>query len=354
MNRFRLFTVAILLGLIGAGLALAADDVPAVPNLVDGKVDTSIYASEGPYVIGVSNVSVVNSWRVQMIAELQDAAEQNPEVARLIVTDAGGNAAKQISDIEDLLAQGIDALLVAPASGTAINPAIEKAYQSGIPVIVFNSDVTTEQVVAKVLAPYNEWARQTGEWLVDAMGGSGDVIALRGVAGLAAEADEWAGIEDAFSGAPDVRVVGSEYADWAYDQAKTAMLNLVANRPEVDGVASIGDGMTWAAAEVLEQRGYDVSSIPMIGIGGSNGFLKYWQEHDLNAFVIADTTSIGVTALDVALQVLHGQAVDPIVAPPTITIDNANLAEYVEPDLTDNAWVGSSLSAEELAALLGD
>lgn len=353
MKALRLVAFLSLLLTLAPFAALAASSVPPTPKLVDGKVDTSIYKKAPPYVIGVSNVSVVNSFRVQMIGELKQAAASNPDVSKLIVTDAGGSATKQISDIEDLLAQGVDALLVAPASGTAINPAIEEAYKAGIPVIVFNSDVTTKQVVAKVLSPYHDWAQQTAEWLAKAMGGNGNVIALRGIAGLAAEANEWSGVQQAFKDYPGVKVIGSEYADWAYDKAKTAMLNLVANHPKVDGVASIGDGMTWAAAEVLKNRGYDVTNIPMIGIGGSNGFLKYWQRNHLDAYVIADPTTIGANALDVALKALSGEPVQPLVSPPTIVINNDNLDKYVKPSLPDSAWVGTNLSTEQLKSILG-
>src|SRR5690606_17317326 len=125
----------------------------------------------------------------------------------------------------------------------------------------------------------------------------------------------WAGVEEALADYPNINIICTEYADWAYDKAKTAVANCLANQPEVDGVLSIGDAMTWAAAEVLAEQGYDVTSIPMIGIGGSNGFLKYWNEAGLDAYVIADPTDIGVTALEAGLDLLQGESIDPAVTP---------------------------------------
>lgn len=328
-------------------------NVPEKPVVKDGVVDTSFYKKDGPYVVGVSNVSVANAFRVQMIAEIQAAAKKNPLVKDIIVTDAGGDANKQIADIEDLIAQNVDALIVAPASATAVTPAVEKAYDAGIPVIIFNSDIQSEKVVSRVLPPYNTWANQTAKWIAEALGGKGSVIALRGIAGLAAEADEWAGVEVVLAEHPDIKVIAAEHADWAYDKAKTAMANMVANNPQVDGVLSIGDDMTWAAAEVLKARGYDVTQIPMIGIGGSNGFLKYWKANGLNAYVIADPTSISVIALNTALDVLQGKPVKANSVPDTIVIDNSNLDQFVKPDLPDSAWVGTELSNDDLKALLG-
>lgn len=306
-----------------------------------------------PYTVGVSNVSVANSFRVQMIEEIKYAGTQRPDmIEEVIVTDAGGDANKQISDIEDLVTRQVDVLLVAPASDTALTPAVDAAVDAGIPVVVFNSDMKSEKVVARALPPYREWARLTADWLGNAMNGKGNVIALRGIAGLAAEADEWAGVEEALKAYPDINLVCTEYADWAFDKAKTAVANCLANQPQVDGVLSIGDAMTWAAAESLKDKGYDVTKIPMIGIGGSNGFLKYWQANDLNAYVIADPTDIGVTALDAALDTLQGKSVEANLTPTQYDIKNDNLEQFVKPALPDSGWVGTRLPDDVLTELL--
>jgi len=300
-----------------------------------------------PYTVGVSNVSVANSYRVQVIEEIKYAASKKTDLIKsLVITDAGGDANKQIADIEDLVTQKVDILLVAPASYTALSPAVEEAVNAGIPVVVFNTDLESDKVISR------EWAKLTTEWLVKTMNGKGDIIALRGIAGLAAEADEWAGAEEALKGYPDIKIICTEYADWAYDKAKTAVANCIANRPQIDGILSLGDAMTWAAAEVLLDQGYDVTKIPMIGIGGSNGFLKFWQTNGLNAYVIADPTDIGVTALNVALDYLQGKTVSAQVSPSLYAIDNSNLTQFVKPSLPDSAWVGTQLTEEELIKLL--
>jgi ribose transport system substrate-binding protein len=323
---------------------------PAAPTAEPGAGSTT---KQPPFVIGVSNVSVANSFRVQMIEEIKYYAEQHPELIKeVIITDAGGDANKQIADIEDLVTRKVDALLVAPASDTALTPAVEEAIAAGIPVIVFNSDMQSDKVAARALPPYNDWARQTADWLGKTMNGKGDVIALRGIAGLAAEADEWAGVEEALKNYPDINIICTEYADWAYDKAKTAVANCLANHPEVDGVLSIGDAMTWAAAETLKDQNYDVTQIPMIGIGGSNGFLKYWQANNLNAYVIADPTDIGVTALKAAADLLQDKAVEPNLSPSQYDIYSSNLNEFVKSDMPDSAWVGTGLPNDVLKSLL--
>jgi ribose transport system substrate-binding protein len=366
MKRTRILGVTLMLAL-SVAVSACGGETPtstpvAQPTATTAQAATTSAATTGtsagtikqpPYVIGVSNVSVANSFRVQMIEEIKYAGKQRPDMIKdVIVTDAGGDANKQISDIEDLTTRKVDALLVAPASDTALTPAVEQAIAAGIPVVVFNSDLKSDKVVARAFPPYHEWARITTDWLGKAMNGKGSVIALRGIAGLAAEADEWAGVQEALKNYPDIKMVCTEYADWAFDKAKTAVANCLANHPEVDGVLSIGDAMTWAAAESLKDANYDVTKIPMIGIGGSNGFLKYWQTNKLNAYVIADPTDIGVTALDAALDTLQGKSVQAKLTPTEYDITNDTLAKFVKPDLPDSAWVGTRLPDDVLKSLL--
>lgn len=343
----RIFITVVSLFMLAAILLTACAPTAAAPATTEGT------GKKAPFVIGVSNVSVANSFRVQMIEEIKYYGTQNPDLVKeVIVTDAGGDANKQISDIEDLVTRKVDLLLVAPASDTAVTPAVDAAVAAGIPVIVFNSDMKSDKVSARALPPYHNWAKITADWLGKTMNGKGNVIALRGIAGLAAEADEWAGVEEALKAYPDIKIVCTEYADWAYDKAKTAVANCLANKPQVDGVLAIGDAMTWAAAEVLKDQGYDVTKIPMIGIGGSNGFLKYWKANNLNAYVIADPTDIGVTALKAGLDLLQGKKIDAVLAPSQYDITSANLDKFVKPNLPDSGWVGTILPDDVLMKLL--
>ena len=90
-------------------------------------------------VVGFSNASISNSWRVFMKANLEYEVSLHPEITEYYYTDADDKPEKQIADVDDLLVKGIDVLIISPAVQDAVNPAIEKAYDMGIPVIVFDS-----------------------------------------------------------------------------------------------------------------------------------------------------------------------------------------------------------------------
>ena len=119
------------------------DIVNAALKRAKETVDTSKFKKKPPYTIGFSNHSVVNSWRIQMVRELQAEADRHKDVIKdFFITDANGSISKQISDVQDLLAKGMIALVLAPLSPDALVPTVTKAVRQGVPVIVFNSSIT--------------------------------------------------------------------------------------------------------------------------------------------------------------------------------------------------------------------
>jgi ribose transport system substrate-binding protein len=305
-----------------------------------------------PYVIGVSNDSVANPFRVQMINEIKYYASQHPELIKdLIVLNAGEDTNKQISDVQDLISRGVDGIVLSPHSNTAFAAVLKDAKQYDIPVATYNNNITegANLVVAQIAPPFKEWQRKTTEWLVKAMGGKGNVIALRGIAGTPVDAEEWAGAKEVLDKNPGIKVICTEYANWDYGAAKTAVQNCLANHPEVNGLLSVGDAMTWAAGETLASNGYDITKIPMIGIGGGNGTLKWWaQNPKAQIYIIGDRTDVAVFATMDVINALEGKAGETV-AIPTKAITSETLKDFVQPGLPDNVWlVGTQLPVEEL------
>ena len=141
----------------GSDSAVVVDE--AALELFDGmapaddsvEVDTSRYATDkADLTIGYVDMGLVNSWRVQALGSAQQVADELG--VTLVPTDAGGDATKQISDAEDILARGVDALLVSPVAPDTIAPIVERAYESGIPVIVWGSEINTDQYTSKVVS----------------------------------------------------------------------------------------------------------------------------------------------------------------------------------------------------------
>jgi ribose transport system substrate-binding protein len=305
-----------------------------------------------PFVIGVSNDSVANPFRVQMINEIKYYASKHPELIKeLIILNAGEDTNKQISDVQDLISRGVDAIVLSPHSNTAFASVLKDAKDNNIPVATYNNNITegADLVVAQVTPPFKEWNRQTTEWLAKAMGGKGNVIVLRGITGTPVDGYEWDGAKEVLDQNPGIKVICSEYANWDYGAAKTAVQNCLANHPEVNGVLSFGDSMTWAAGEVMASQGYDITKIPMIGVGGGNGPLKWWAANPkVQWYVIGDHTDVAVYGTLDVINALTGKTGEKVEIP-TKVVTSETLKNFVQPDLPDNVWLlGTQLPPEEL------
>ena len=112
-----------------------------------------------PFVIGVSNDSVANPFRVQMINEIKYYASKHPELIKeLVVLNAGEDTNKQISDVQDLISRGVDAIVLSPHSNTAFASVLKDAKDNNIPVATYNNNITegADLLVAQVTPPFKE------------------------------------------------------------------------------------------------------------------------------------------------------------------------------------------------------
>ena len=338
-------------GAPASGGEAAATSAPAEGGaaVAEGMVDTSQYKKDGPYTVGFSNISVGNSWRVQMVRELEYEASLHPEIEELLITDAGDDVNKQIADIEDLLAKGVDALLITPISPEAIVPAVEKALDQNIPVIVFNHALAGNIETAFIGTDEVEFGYVISQWLMDQLGCEGNLIALDGIAGTSISEDRFKGLENAIAECPEpskVTILSREPAGWDYATGKLATERALAAYPEIDGVWSQGVAMTQGAMEAFTAAGRPL--VPMTG-EDNNGFMMLWKELQPEGFkgiAASEPTWVSAEALKLALAALNGEPIEKQAFIPVPTITDETLDEYVRPDLSIDYWTNSKLPPE--------
>ncbi|MGH9118359.1 MAG: ABC transporter substrate-binding protein [Acidimicrobiales bacterium] len=307
-------------------------------------VDTAQFETDTATLsIGFSDISLVNTWRIQLRRTAELVADELGVDLR--VTDAGGDPNKQVADVEDLLAQGIDALVITPVAPEPLAPVIERAYDSGIPVIIFSTEADTDKFTSQVLADDRHFGEVGAQGIVDAMGEEGNVIMLRGIAGVSVEQLRYDGAISVFDQYPGINIVGEEFADWAYDKGKAATETLLAAHPDLDGVWSSGADMTRGAIDAFEEAGRDL--VPMSG-EHNNGFLRTWQELDLASVAPVYPSWQGAEAIKVAVLALRGAPIESsyLIQPDPITDDT--LGDWIEPDLSDDYWVEQYLTDEQI------
>ncbi|HCG63755.1 MAG TPA: hypothetical protein DEZ27_08165 [Sphaerochaeta sp.] len=318
--------------------------------------DMGKYKKEPGYKIGYSFHGGGISFDIESINAFKWVAEEKFGVVidELYVTEAQFDVAKQISDIEDMLVKGIDGLVVSPTSPTAIIPVIDKLHDQGIPVVVVLGEYDGSKFTAYRATDAQAFGRVGAEWLVEKLtekngAPKGDIIAIRGVAGAAADVGRWErGAKPVFDSYPDIKVVGEGQGLWAYDEGRRVAESLLTAHPDVDGIWSCGGQMSLAAAEVIEEKGLDL--IPITG-EDYNGFYKYWVANKDRGFTSISPTYpswIATEGLDTLISVLMGESVvKTLLYPPPMVTDDT-VENYVAPDLPDSIWVATSVPHEIL------
>jgi len=340
--------------------AQPAAPAPADPAPAPAPADPAPAPAPAPepgrdqFVVGFSNGFSGNSWRAMMLASLEQELENYPNVI-LSVVDGQNDIAKQVNDIQSLIAKNVDAIMVIPNSAEAIEPVLREARQRGIIVCVFNLPVNDPEsydiffgtdAVAK--------GRENGEWLVERLGGEGKIIAFGGIAGNSYTAAGLEGLDQALAGS-NVELIAYRDADWSEDVAKMIMADLIGAYPQIDGIWADGGQMAAGALKAMQDAG-----LPLIPVTGDdyNGLLRLYAENkdsepnlDFNA--LSEPTWQVREAFRLVYRKLTGEAVDKdnffVPAP----INSSNYTDFFLPDMPDTLFADNDLRPEVLATILG-
>ena len=302
------------------------------------------------YTIGYDNYFMGNSWSVQLAAEFKAEAERMADRVDVVYVESEGKTEKQISNIEDLITKGVDAIITTPNSPTALIPVLKKARAAGIKVVLLASTIKSQDYDALLTVDDVAIGTAGATWLVEQLGGEGKIIALNGIAGISVSDDRYKGAKAVFDANPGIQILSAVDASWDYAQGKLAVSNLLAANPEIDGVWSQGGAMTLGAIDAFEaaQR----TLVPMTG-EDNNGYLKRWKALEASGFTsigAAKPTWLGSEALKVTVDLLDGKDVPRDTLLPVPTITEANIDDYVKPDLSDSFWASTRLSDEQVKA----
>ena len=305
-------------------------DQPWIQAYQPDYVDTSEYAKEGPYTVCFSNAGVNNPWRVVGWTTMQVEVGLHPDIAEFIHVDAEGSDEKQISDIDDLLANGgCDLMIVSPNTTAALTPAVEKACEQ-MPVIVFDRGVNTDCPVT-FISPIGGYAYGivAAQFIADNVPEGGNVLALRILPGVDVLETRWSGAESVFE-AEGVNVVGVEFTEGSDANTKAIVEDYIQRFGAIDAVWMDAGANAVAATEAFEDFGLD---IPIITGEDQEDFLVKWQEEGFTAIAPTYSNFQWRTPIIAADMILSGEEVPSRWILPQPTITEENLARYVQPNM---------------------
>ncbi|MBF0277061.1 MAG: substrate-binding domain-containing protein [SAR324 cluster bacterium] len=316
--------------------------------------EVSVPAKKGPFRIGFSNGFSGNSWRAMALDALRNAAKNNPDVSELIVVDGQGDVTKQVGDIENLMAQNVDAIMVIPNSGTAVAPVLRKAMRAGIVTVPFNLPVEGGQYHAFIGTDPSKKGYATGKRLAVELPDNAKILAFDGIPGNSYTAAGWKGAQQAFKeSGKNIEILAFEPCNWQEDKAKVIMADMIAAHPKIDGVWSDGGQCAAGAMKALI-----AANRPLIPVTGDdyNGILKLYdkyhaQHSNFSISLISEPTWQSVVAMEIAVSLLKGESMkaQQIIQPKLITSENYK--ELMRPELPDGVFTDTNLSDEALRKL---
>jgi ribose transport system substrate-binding protein len=274
-------------------------------------VDTTKYKKDGPYVIGFSNASISNSWRVGMLASIEQAAADNKDkIKKLLITDANDDPAKQVSDVQDLIERGVDLLIVSAATADALDAIVTKAYQQGIPVVMVDRRITSDNFTTFITASDNVFGHMSAQWMVEKLGGKGNIVMLPGMAGVSVAETRIAVAKQVFANYPDIKVLDLQYTDWSPAKGKQVMASLIQKYGDTIDAVWADHGLQGSGAlEALVEAGRAKGKFPLISCADLNGCVKLAVENKAPAINYDYPPAMGGVSVQVALDILAGKPV---------------------------------------------
>ncbi|MBL4628049.1 MAG: ABC transporter substrate-binding protein [Roseicyclus sp.] len=291
------------------------------------------------FTIGVSNTVQGNGWREQMICAMRAQAAMEGDVGQLIVAHRNTDAAGQLEDLNNLIEAGVDAIVLNPANPDALNSALDAAIAAGIVVVAVDAGVTAEG--AYILSNnQEEYAYLGARWLFEQIGGEGEVVYMRGIAGVSADTDRDNGFQRALAEFPGVTIVHEVFTGWQQDQGKQQMFDFLATGIPFDGVWT--SGIDNVIVDAFVESGAPL--VPIVGADNA-GFVQYLSEVEgLIGAAVTNPGSVGGAGIALAVDILNGNApaettvlVDPVLWENTTEEGRAIIAGAQNPDL-DPEW----------------
>jgi ribose transport system substrate-binding protein len=271
-----------------------------------------------------------------MHEQLLVAGEREPDLADLAVRDAGANPAQQVQDVRALVAEGVDALILDPGAGESLVEPVEQAFARGIPVIMLDSAVPTDQYSTKVGPDEVMVGKITAEDLIERMG-FGNIVILEGPAGWPVVEERSRGMMLALRQHREVRVLASaSVPNWSRQRAKEIMRDWLLLFPTINGILAQDGLMAMGALEAALEAGR-AESLRIGMIGTYNRALRYLTEVGEGKSVLIPTW-IGAECVRVALRILRGEQAPKWIDMGVIEITKENVADWYEPSQQREAF----------------
>lgn len=290
-------------------------------------------AKKDKYKVGFAQTESNNPWRLAQTASMKDEAAKRG--FELVYTDAAGSAAKQVADVESMIAQKVDAIFLAPREEVPLAEAVLKAKAAGIPVILLDRNVDQTRAkpgrdfVTFIGSDFVEEGKRAAEWLIKATNGQAKIIELEGTTGSSPANDRKKGFDERIKSEAGMTILASQTGDFARDKGRQVMETLLQAHPEVTAVYAHNDEMAIGAIAALEAAGRQPGKdVIVVSIDGEKDALQAIIDGKMGASVECNPR-FGPKAFDTLIRYANGEQIPPAIINPDNFYDASNAAKEI-------------------------
>lgn len=278
-------------------------------------------------VIGATMLSMQNEFVVNVSDQMEAKAKELG--VELITVDAERSALKQVEQVESFIAQGVDAIVMNPCEVEASSPAVKLAMDAKIPIINVNSE-TTAKPTAFVGSDDTESARIAMKYIVEKLGGKGNVIMMHGYMGQAAQIKRDKGAKEILKANPGLTLLAEQSGEWDRAKAMSLTENWIQSfGPKINAIFAQNDEMGLGVVKALEAAGLK-NKIIVVSIDAIPDALQAVKKGTLDATVYQNAKQQGGTAIETAIKAAKGSAFEKEVLIPFQLVTKENLGEFLK------------------------
>ncbi|WP_257232295.1 sugar ABC transporter substrate-binding protein [Streptomyces sp. Rer75] len=235
-------------------------------------------------------------------------AEAKKKGIKVIVSDARGDAATQVNQIQDFISRQVSAIIYIPAGATAAGVPVKAANRAKIPVVTVDRNPPGEPGKSFIASDSVAAARTLGNYVVKESGGKGQLAILQGQIGTTPQVDRQKGFGQALKNAPGIKVVSQQPADWAQDKAYSVSQDMLQAHPGIDILWGQADAMALGAAQAVKASGSHKKHL-IVGFDGDIAGLKAVRRGTIDATMVQQTRKMGRMSVNTAVDIIKGKKV---------------------------------------------
>jgi ribose transport system substrate-binding protein len=308
----------------GLGAAASLTIMPAFGQLAPMK-------KKDKYKVGFAQTESNNPWRLAQTASMKDEAAKRG--CQLVYTDAASSAAKQVADVNSMIAQGVDFIFLPPREEKPLIPAVMAAKKAGIPVLLIDRNVDPslakpgQDYLAFIGSNFVLEGQRVADWTIEKTGGKGKIIELEGSVGASPANDRKKGFDDTIKAkAPGLTLLASQSGDFARAKGRQVAETLLQAHPDATIVYAHNDEMALGAIAAIEAAGkVPGKDILVVSIDGEKDAIQAIVDGKLGCSCECNPR-FGPAAFDILYKYAAGETIPPSIINPDHFYDASNVA----------------------------